>query len=94
MKNDIAKYLSKCLTCQQVKAKHQVPSSLLNPIPIPQWMWESISKDFVSAFPLTQRKHNLVWVIVNILTKSAHFLPIRLDYPMDRLSKMYVNEII
>ena len=53
MKNGISKYLSKCLTCQQVKAEHQVPSSLLNPLPIPQWKWDNITMDFVSYFPLT-----------------------------------------
>ena len=49
--------------------------------------------DFVSGFPLTQRKHDSVWVIVDIFTKSAHFLPIRLDYSMDRLAKLYVRKI-
>ena len=94
MKKDIAEYVSKCLTCQQVKAKHQVSSNLLNPIPIPQWKWGNITMDFVSSFPLTQKKHDSVWVIVGRLTKSAHFLPIRLDYSMDRLAEMYVNEIV
>ena len=50
--------------------------------------------DFVFGFPLTQRRHDSVWVIVDILTKSAHFLPVRLDYSMDRLAKLYVNEIV
>ena len=94
MKKDVVEYVSKCLTCQQVKAEHQVPSSLLNPIPIPQWKWDKIIMDFMSVFPLTQRKHDSVWVIVNELTKSAHFLPVRLDYSMDRLTELYVNEIV
>ena len=94
MKKDIAKYVSKCLTCQQVKAEHQVPFGLLNPIPIPQWKWDNITMDFVSGFPLTQRKHDSVWVIVDRLTKSTHFLPVRLDYSMDRLAELYVNEIV
>ena len=50
--------------------------------------------DFVSSFPLTQRKHDAVWVIVDRLTKFAHFLPVRLDYSMDRLAELYVSEII
>ena len=50
--------------------------------------------DFMSSFPLTQKKHDSVWVIVDKLTKSAHFLPVRLDYSMDRLAKLYVNEIV
>ena len=83
MKKDIVEYVSKCLICQQIKAKHQ---DLLNPIPIPQWKWDNITMDFVSGFPLTQRKHDSVWVIVDRLTKSAHFLPVWLDYSMDRLA--------
>ena len=93
MKKDISEYVAKCLTCQQVKAEHQVPSGLLNPLPIPQWKWDNITMDFVSSFPLTQRKHDAIWVIVDRLTKSAHFLPIRLDYSMDRLADLYLNEI-
>ena len=94
MKKDISEYVSKCLTCQQVKAEHQVPSGLLNPLPIPQWKWDNITMDSVSSFPLTQRKHEAVWVIVEKLTKSARFLPVRLDYSMDRLAELYVNEIV
>ena len=94
MKKDISKYVSKCLTCQQVKAEHQVPSGLLNPVPIPQWKWDNITMDFVSSFPLTQRKHDAVWVIMDRLTKYAHFLPVRLDYSMDRLAELYVSEIV
>ena len=94
MKKHVTNYISKCLTCQQVKVKHQVPSSLLNPIPIPQWKWDNITMDFMSRFHLTQKKHDSVWVIINRLTKSAHFLPVRLDYPMDMLVELYVNEIV
>ena len=94
MKRDVTEYVSKCLTCQQVKAEHQVPSSLLNPIPVPQWKWDNIALDFVSCLPLTQRKHDSVWVIVDRLTKSAHFIPVRIDYSMDRLAELYVDEIM
>ena len=94
MKKDISEYVSKCLTCHQVKVEHQVPSGLLNPLPIPQWNWDNITMDFVSDFSLTQRKHDAVWVIVDRLTKSAHFLPVRLDYSMDRLAELYMSEII
>ena len=94
MKKDIAEYVSKCLTYQQVKVEHQVPSGLLNLIPIPQWKWDNIIMDFVFAFPLTQKKHDSVWVIVDKLTKSAHFLPTRLNYSMDQLAKLYVSEIV
>ena len=79
MKKDISEYESKCLTCltcQQVKPEHQVPSGLLNPFLIPQWKWDNMTMDFEYDFPLTQRKHDAVWVIMDRLTKSAHFLPV------------------
>ena len=71
-----------------------MPSGLLNPILIPQWKWNNIAMDFVFDLPLTQRKHDVIWVIIDRLTKSAHFVPIRMDYSMDRLVVLYVNEIL
>ena len=50
--------------------------------------------DFVSGLPLTQRKHDYVWVIIDRLTKSAHFIPVRIDYSMDRLAELYMDEIV
>ena len=94
MKRDVTEYVSKCLTCQQVKAEHRVPTSLLNPLPIPQWKWDNIAMDFVSGFPLMHQKHDSIWVIIDRLTKSAHFIPVRIDYSMDRLVELYVDEIV
>ena len=79
MKRDVIEYLSKCLTCHQVKAEHQVPSSLLNPILVPQWKWDNIDMDFMSSLPLMQMKHDSVWVIIDRFTKSTHFIPVRID---------------
>ena len=94
MKKDVVEHVSKCLTCQQVKVEHQVSSDLLNPISIPQGKWDNITTDFVFDFPLTQKKHDSVWVIVDRLTQSAHFLPVQLDYSIDRLEEMYVIDIV
>ena len=94
MKKDVTEYMSKCLTYLQVKVEHQVPSDMLNHLPIHQWKWDNITMDFVSGFPLTQKKHDSVWVIMDRLTKSAYFLPVRLNYSMDRLAELYVNEIV
>ena len=74
MKRDLTDYVSKCLTFQQVKAEQQVPLGMLNPIPIPQWKWDNIAMDFASSLPLMQRKHDAIWVIIDRLTKSAHFV--------------------
>ena len=86
MKKNIAEFISKCLVCQQVKAEHQVPVGLLQPLSIPEWKWERITIDFVSGLPRTQRNHDAIWVIVDRLTKSAHFLAVRVDYPLERLA--------
>ncbi|KAD5960467.1 hypothetical protein E3N88_11939 [Mikania micrantha] len=94
MKKDIALYVGKCLTCSKVKAEHQKPSGLLQQPEIPQWKWEQISMDFITKLPRTPRGYDSIWVIVDRLTKSAHFLPIREDYKMEKLSTLYINEII
>ena len=94
MKREIADYVSKCLTCQQVKAEHQRPAGLLQPLEIPEWKWEHITMDFVTGLPRTSRKHDAIWVIVDRLTKSAHFLPINVSDPMEKLAKLYIQEIV
>ncbi|GJU38895.1 putative reverse transcriptase domain-containing protein [Tanacetum coccineum] len=73
MKADIATYVSKCLTCLRVKAEHQKPSGLLVQPAIPQWKWENITMDFVTKLPRTQSGNDTIWVIVDRLTKSAHY---------------------
>ncbi|GKC61116.1 putative nucleotidyltransferase, ribonuclease H [Tanacetum coccineum] len=80
MKQDVATFVSKCMTCQQVKIKHQRASGLLQPLEIPMWKWDKISMDFVTGLPTTQKRHDAIWVVVDRLTKSAHFLPIRKNY--------------
>nr|GFC86342.1 putative reverse transcriptase domain-containing protein [Tanacetum cinerariifolium] len=80
MKRDVAMFVSKCLICQQVKIEYQRASGLLQQLDIPVWKWDEISMDFVAGLPRTQRRHDAIWVVVDYLTKSAHFLPIRKDY--------------
>ncbi|CAL2244317.1 unnamed protein product [Prunus armeniaca] len=94
MKGDIAQYVSKCLICQQVKAERQKPSGLMQPLPIPEWKWELITMDFVFKLPRTSKGHDGIWVIVDRLTKSAHFLPIKETYSLSRLAKLFVDEIV
>ncbi|GJW50754.1 putative reverse transcriptase domain-containing protein [Tanacetum coccineum] len=94
MKKDIAVYVSKCLTCLKVKAEHQRPSGLLQQPEIPEWKWEGIAMDFVNKLPRTSSGHDTIWVIMDRLTKSAHFLPMREDYKMDRLARLYLNKIV
>ena len=66
----------------------------MQPLPIPMWKWEEITMDFVSALPRTQSGNEVIWVIVDRLTKSAHFIPLRIGYTMEKLAKLYVREIV
>ena len=79
MKKEIASFVSRCLTCQQVKAEHQKPAGKIHLLPIPVWKWENITMDFVTSLPRTKRQHDAIWVIVDRLTKSTHFLPINVE---------------
>ncbi|GJY80831.1 putative reverse transcriptase domain-containing protein [Tanacetum coccineum] len=74
--------------------EHQRPSGLLQQPEIPEWKWERITMDFMTKLPRTSSGHDTIWVIVDRLTKYAHFLPMREDYKMDRLARMYLNEIV
>ena len=83
MKKDVVRFVEKCLTCQQVKAEHQRPAGTLQPLEIPEWKWEQITMDFVSGLPRSPTNHDSIWVIVDRLTKTAHFIPILMTYSMD-----------
>ena len=82
------------MVCQKGKVEHQVPSGLLQPIRIPEWKWDRITMDFVVGLPSTGRNHDSVWVVVDRLTKTTHFLPVRTDYSLDKLAELYIKEII
>ena len=94
MKRDIVQFLAQCLVCQQVKAEHQRPAGFLQPLSIPEWKWEHITMDFVTRLPRTLGGDNAIWVIVDRLTKSAHFLPMKVNFSMDRLASLYIKEIV
>ena len=94
MKVDIAGYVAKCDICQRVKAKHQRPAGLLKPLEIPVWKWDDISMDFVVGLPRTQKGHDAIWVIVDRLTKVAHFLPVRENFRVERLAELFVEHIL
>ncbi|GJW36814.1 putative reverse transcriptase domain-containing protein [Tanacetum coccineum] len=94
MKADIATYVSKCLTCAKVKAEHQKSSGLLQQPEIPVWKWERITMDFVSGLPRTPSGYDTIWVIVDRLTKSAYFLPIKKTDSMEKLTQLYLKEVV
>ncbi|GJT58924.1 putative reverse transcriptase domain-containing protein [Tanacetum coccineum] len=91
MKENITTYVSKCLTCSKVKAEHQKPYGLLVQSEIPEWKWEKITMDFITKLPKTTNGYDTIWVII---TKSAHFLPMRETDPMERLMKLYMKEVV
>ncbi|GJS51351.1 putative reverse transcriptase domain-containing protein [Tanacetum coccineum] len=94
MKAIIAEYVGKCLTCSRVKAECQKPSGLLIQPEIPTWKWERITMDFVTKLPKTSNGHDIIWVIVDRLTKSAHFIPTRATDSMETLIRLYIKEIV
>ncbi|GKE17984.1 putative reverse transcriptase domain-containing protein, partial [Tanacetum coccineum] len=94
MKANIATYVSKCLTCSKFKAEHQKPSGLLVQPKIPEWKWEKITMDFVTKLPKTTNGYDTIWVIIDRLTRSAHFLPMRENDPIEKLMKLYIKEVV
>ncbi|KAJ9564288.1 hypothetical protein OSB04_000254 [Centaurea solstitialis] len=94
MKRDVAKYVEKCLMCLRVKAEHQKPHGKLQPLEIPEWKWEHVTMDLVTGLPRTVRKHDAIWVVVDRLTKSAHFIAIREASSSEVLADIYVREIV
>ncbi|GJY74932.1 putative reverse transcriptase domain-containing protein [Tanacetum coccineum] len=94
MKADIATYVSKSLTCANVKAKHQRPSGLLVQPNIPQWKWDNITMDFVTKLPKSSQGYDTIWVIIDQLTKSAIFVPMRETDPMEKLARIYLKKVV
>ncbi|WVZ52062.1 hypothetical protein U9M48_003155 [Paspalum notatum var. saurae] len=94
MKRAVAEYVAVCDTCQRVKAEHQRPAGLLQPLKIPEWKWEEISMDFIVGLPRTQKGYNSIWVVVDRLTKVAHFIPVNTTYSGARLAELYISRIL
>ncbi|GKA62522.1 putative reverse transcriptase domain-containing protein [Tanacetum coccineum] len=94
MKAIITEYVGKCLTCSRVKAECQKPSSLLVQPEIPMWNWERITTDFITKLSKTSKGHDTIWVIIDRLTKSAHFIPTRETNIMETLTRVYIKEIV
>nr|KAJ0187438.1 hypothetical protein LSAT_V11C900490520 [Lactuca sativa] len=94
MKLDVAKYVAECVTCARVKAQHQKPYGSLEPLPIPMGKWEDITMDFVTKLPKTRNGHDMIWVVVDRFTKSAHFIAAKEKWSMDKLVNSYMKEIV
>jgi hypothetical protein len=94
MKVDIVNYVARCLECQQVKVENRHPTGLLQPHAIPKSKWEVISMDFIVGLPLAARRHKLIFVVVDTLTKCAHFIPVRTTYQAPNIARVFISEIV
>jgi hypothetical protein len=94
MKREIANYISECDTCQRVKASHLKVAGTLQPLPIPSWKWEDLNMDFIVGLPNTSRHHDSIWVIVDRLTKTAHFLLVHTTHRAEKYAEIYIDQIV
>jgi hypothetical protein len=94
MKHETALYVSKCDTCQKVKADYMKPRGLLQPLSIPNWSWDDISMDFIVGLLLTTHTFDSIWVIVNRLNKFTHFIPIGTKYRVEKYTEIYIAHVL
>jgi hypothetical protein len=94
MKVDIAKYVASCGICQKVKAEHKRSAELLKPFKIPEWKWENIAMDFVVDLPYSPHGRDAIWVVINRLTKVAHFIPMKQTSSATDLVPLYIKEVV
>jgi hypothetical protein len=94
MKREIAKYVSECDTCRRIKEDHLRPVGNLQPLSIPEWKWENICMDFIVGLPRTSCGYNSIWVIVDRLTKSAHFISVATIYRVGQYAELYISHIV
>jgi hypothetical protein len=94
MKRDVTEYVALCDTCQRVKVEHQRPAGLLQPLKIPEWKWEEIGMDFIVGLPRTQARYDSIWVIMDHLTKVAHFILVKTTYSSAKLVELYMLRIM
>jgi hypothetical protein len=86
MKKDVVDYIARCMECQKVKAENRHRAGLLQPLPIPKKKWEVITIDFITKLPRKERKHDSIMVVVDKLTKVAHFVPVKTTHTLDNIA--------
>jgi hypothetical protein len=94
LKRDVAAHVAMCDVCQRVKAKHERPTGLLHPLNIPEWEWEEIGKDSITGLLCTSKGCDSIRVIVDRLTKVAHFIPVKTAYKCSQLVELYMARIV
>jgi hypothetical protein len=94
MKREISRYMSECDTCRKVKADYMKPRGLLQSLSISEWKWDEISMDFIMGLPMTARKFDSIWVIMDQLSKSAHFIPVNTNYKAQNYVEIYITRML
>jgi hypothetical protein len=94
MKRDVAAHVALCDTCHRVKAEHQRPAGLLQLLKVPEWKWEDIRMDFIVGLSRIRDGYDSIWVIVDRLTKVAHFIPVKTTYTGAKLAEVYMSKIV
>ena len=94
MKREIAQFIANCDVCRRVKAEHQRPAGTLQPLAIPEWKWDKVGMDFITGFPRTNKGNNAIFVVVDHLSKVAHFLPVRESITASQLADLYISRIV
>lgn len=93
MKNDVANYVKQCNICQHNKRDHNHPAGLLQPLPIPAGVWQDLSMDFIEGLPSSEG-YTVIMVIVDRLTKSAHFIPLKHPYSTNTVAQLFMDNIV
>jgi hypothetical protein len=94
MKCEVVRYISECDTCRKVKTGYMKPRGLLQPLSISEWKRDDISMDFIVGLPLTAHKFDSIWVIVDRLSKSAHFIPVNTNYKVQKYAEVDIAHVL
>jgi hypothetical protein len=94
MKHEAVRYVPECDTCRKVKADYMKPRGRLQPLSIPEWKWDDISMDFIVGLPMMARKFDSIWVIMDRLFKSTHFIPVNTNYKVQKYAEIYIAHVL
>jgi hypothetical protein len=93
LKKEIDEYIARCMECQKVKAEHRHPAGLLQPLPIPEWKWDVVTMDFITGLPRTSKQHDSIMVVVDKITKAAHFIPLKTTHRAANVADIFLKEV-
>ncbi|WMV46710.1 hypothetical protein MTR67_040095 [Solanum verrucosum] len=94
VKKGFAEFVAKCPNCQRFKVENQRPGGMAQNIKLLEWKWEMINMDFITSFPQSRKQHDSIWVIVDQMTKSAHFLLVKTTHSTEDYAKLHIQEVV